>query len=57
MNVYGQYYFARAWNSFREKGPRTYNQMPAAWLGEAERRVAFIRSETMLRQGREHGVG
>jgi putative membrane protein len=29
----------------------------AAWLGEAERRVAFTRSETMLRQGREHGVG
>jgi cytochrome c oxidase assembly factor CtaG len=26
----------------------------AAWLGEAERRVAFTRSETML-QGREHG--
>ena len=29
----------------------------AAWLGEAERRVAFTQSETMLRQGREHGVG
>ena len=27
----------------------------AAWLGEAERRVAFTRSETMLRQGSEHG--
>lgn len=27
----------------------------AAWLGEAERRVAFTQSETMLRQGREHG--
>lgn len=27
----------------------------AAWLGEVERRVAYTRSETMLRQGREHG--
>ncbi len=26
----------------------------AAWLGEAERRVAYTRSETMLRQGREY---
>ncbi len=28
----------------------------AAWLGEAERRVAHTRSETMLREGERHGA-